>query len=189
MGQIGLKTLSTPSDNHTKHIYLSLHAWTWCPNSPFLSQSTPWQMWCFILQFFFNKILVASLFGPGLIERGSTVTHYFPIVTFATLIPFLFLTTPSTCLSRTLMLLSSSHIGPAHLNDAILDFWKKSSSSPPPPPPFSSSLLLRDENIIKFSYQKHNPPPPPQLRTQNNAYLSTVRWGGLGQLRWIGTPA
>ena len=33
-----------------------------------------------------NKIIVASLFGPGLIERGSTVTHYFPIVTFAILI-------------------------------------------------------------------------------------------------------
>ena len=30
-----------------------------------------------------NKIIVASLFGPGLIERGSTVTHYFSIVTFA----------------------------------------------------------------------------------------------------------
>ena len=26
VGQIGLKTLSTPFDNHTKHIYLSLHA-------------------------------------------------------------------------------------------------------------------------------------------------------------------
>ena len=51
VGQIRLKTLSTPSDIHTKNIYLFLRAWTWCPKSPFLSQSTPWQMWCFILQF------------------------------------------------------------------------------------------------------------------------------------------
>ena len=70
VGQIRLKTLSTPSDIHTKNIYLFLRAWTWCPKSPFLSQSTPWQMWCFILQ---NMKASSGILKPNLIFWNSNL--------------------------------------------------------------------------------------------------------------------